>query len=256
LSGTALRRYKGGLAFKDVMFAWRGSATPLFESLDLEIAPGSVAVVHGDNGAGKTTLARIAAGLMLPMRGEVAVDGINLRQVAPDWWRRQLFYMPQEPVFLAATIRENIMAASPDMDEKRLAGIVENCGLTRFLANLEQGLDTGIDATGKNLALGFRKRLALARALAVGGRLAILDEPLEGLDADGARAVFAAVSEMIRQGCTVVAFSHDVNIIKGAHYIIDLNRKPVPGVTAAPGRPQPGTRPKKRPADGGKKTIH
>jgi ATP-binding cassette subfamily C protein LapB len=256
LSGTALREYKGGLAFKDLMFAWRGSAAPLFESLNLDLEPGSVVVVHGENGTGKTTLARIVAGLVLPARGELAVDGINLRQVSPDWWRKQLFYMPQEPVFLAATIRENILAANPEMSEKQLKGIIENCGLERFLSNLEKGLDSEIDALGKNLALGFRKRLALARAMAVGGRLAILDEPLEGMDADGARAVFAAISEMVRQGATVIAFSHDVNIIKGAHYIIDLNKKPVPGIAAAKGRPLPGGRPVKRAADGGSKKIH
>ena len=254
-SGTALREYKGGLSFKDIGFAWRGSAGPLFESLNLEVPPGSVVVVHGDNGTGKTTLARILAGLLQPTRGDVAVDGINMRQIAPEWWSRQLFYMPQEPTFLSATIRENILAANPGLNDKQLANIVDSCGLDRFLSDLENGLDTEIDAMGRNLAVGFKKRLALARAMAVDGRLALLDEPLEGLDADGAHAISATISRLIRRGTTIVAFSHDVNIIKGAHYIIDLNKKPVPGVAAAKNRRQTGPGPAKRDRDDGSKKF-
>jgi ATP-binding cassette subfamily C protein LapB len=255
-TGTALREYKGGLAFKDLGFAWRGSAAPLFESLDVEIPPGSVVVAHGDNGTGKTTLARIVVGLLQPSRGDVAVDGINLRQIAQDWWSRQVFYVPQEPVFLATSIRDNIMAVNPDLSEKQLASIVENCGLDRFLAIMENGLDTQIDALGRNLATGFKKRLALARAMAVDGKLAVLDEPLEGLDAEGAQAVSAVISQMIRRGSTVVAFSHDVNIIRGANFIIDLNKKPVPGVTAAKAGTQQGAPRYERLKDGGKKKYH
>lgn len=242
--GTALRSYSGRLEMRDLAFAHPGSTGPLFESLGLRLEPGQVAVFHGPNGAGKTTMARLVAGLADPLRGEVLADGINLRQMAPDWWRRQIVYVPQEPDFLDGTLRENLVLANPDLEPAALDKLVAACGLERYLSSTEQGLETVVRGSGRTLPLGVRRRLALVRALATGGRLVIMDEPLEGLDEDGARTVAGVLQELLRAGRTLLVFSHDPNIIKGAHYLVDLGTKPIPAVTrpgtgSAPAAPAP-----------------
>ena len=240
--GTALRAYSGRLEMRDLAFAHPGSTGPLFESLDLRLEPGRVVVFHGPNGAGKTTMARLVAGLTDPMRGEILADGINLRQLAPEWWRRQIVYVPQEPEFLDGTLRENLVLANPDLEPGALERLVTACGLERFLDSTEQGLETVVRGGGRTLPLGVRRRLALARALATGGRLVILDEPIEGLDEDGSRTVGGILQELVRSGRTLLVFSHDPNIIKGAHYLVDLGAKPIPAVTSsgpAPAAPAP-----------------
>jgi len=239
-SGTAMRAYSGGLEFKDLGFGYPGGTGPLFESLSLSLRPGNVLVAHGYNGAGKTTLARMVAGLIEPLRGEILADGVNLRQIAPGWWRKQIIYMPQEPTFLNGTILENITLSNPDINREMLGRIIHTCGLERFLDNLEHGLDTRITDAGRNFPLGFRRRLALARALVTNGALAILDEPTEGLDAEGAHAVYAIIREMAAVGKTVIAFSHDVNILRGANVTLDLGVKPTPKITVAPPKGGPG----------------
>lgn len=243
-SGMGMREYSGRIEFRDVAFGWPGATGPLFESLSFQLAPGSVMVVNGFNGAGKTSLARLIAGLLDPIRGEILVEGINLRQIAPHWWRQQIVYLPQEPTFLNATIRENIKAVNPNLDETQMNNIVNAVDLAKFLFSNVTGLETPITDHGRSLPLGVRRRLAMGRALATGGKLVILDEPTEGLDQQGVAAFMALLQSMVRAKQTIIVFTHDPGIIQGANVRLDLSVKPVPTVEIAQPQPQ-GVAPRK-----------
>lgn len=226
--GSALGAYKGAVEFKDLAFAYPSQPAPLFENLSLKLEPGTLFVVSGANGAGKTTMAKLLSGLLVPSRGQILVDGVELQQVAPEWWRRQLVYLPQEPGFFNGTVRENIMAFSPGIDETELNQVIRDAGLEQFFATSQQGFDMPLVAGGRNLPLGIRRRLALARALSSGGKLVVLDEPTEGLDSEGVQQMARVITALNQKGCTIIALSHDPNIIKGAPHVLDLNAKPVP----------------------------
>ncbi len=254
--GIALKTYQGRLQFKDVSFAHQGMSRPLFESLDLEILPGAVLVVTGENGTGKTTLCRLIAGLLEPDRGEILADGVDLRQLSPAWWRSQLTYLPQDTQFLPASIRENLLAAISSFNTDRgsldkssdnkieisnfsesaqqptvnLNKIIKDAGLINFIDQSQQGLDTQIINNGANLSTGHRKRIALARALAVGGKLVLFDDPTEGLDRQGCNTLYSLLLELSKKGHTIIIFTQDTNIIRGATRILDLNSKPVPKI--------------------------
>lgn len=227
-TGTVLSQYSGRLAFKDLAFAYPAGTGPLFESLNLELAPGEVLVVNGYNGSGKTTLARLILGLLEPKRGEILADGVNLRQVSMPWWRSQVMYVPQEPGFISGTLRENITMADPDLPDAELNKIIHAADLRRYLDQSPKGLNTELMDSGRNLALGIRKRLALARALTANGQLAVLDEPTEGLDKEGRAAVYEMLNAFTRDKKTVVVVTHDPDIMKGANFILDLSQKPAP----------------------------
>lgn len=228
--GAKLQAYQGQIEYRDVAYQHGGTPMPLFEGLTLKVAPGGVLVVTGRNGAGKTTLARLTIGLLRPARGLILADGVDIRQFAPDWWRRQVSYLPQEPTFVNGTIRDNLLAANPALAEEEMTKAVRDVGLGRFLDESEAGLDMPIVNGGLSLAVGQRRRLALARALVTGGRLAVLDEPTEGLDEEGCAYVYSVMIEMAKQGKTIVAFSRDPQILKGATLVLDLNPKPVPQI--------------------------
>ncbi len=228
MQGSALSEYKGGLEFKDLAFAFPGSNAPLFESLSMKLEPGAILVVNGANGAGKTTLARLLLGLLEPTRGQILVDGVDLAQVVPEWWRRQVVYLPQEPRFLNATLRENLLAFNPELDDGGLNGLVRAAGLRSFIDHNPAGFDAPVVNQGDNLSLGHRRRLALARGLATDGMLVVVDEPTEGLDGEGSAKVYAVMNELAKRGRTIIAFSHDPNIIMGARFVLDLDSKPVP----------------------------
>ena len=226
--GSALGEYSGALEFQDLGFAHSGQRTPLFESMSLKLEPKALLVVAGSNGAGKTTLARLIVGLLEPTRGKILADGVDLAQIVPEWWRKQIVYLPQEPGFLNATIRDNLLAGNPDLDDGALNDLAHAAGLKSFIDQSPEGFDTPLTANGANLSLGVRRRLALARALATDGMLVVIDEPTEGLDTEGAKLVIETINKLAKRGRTIVVFSHNPQILAAAPQYVDLNSKPVP----------------------------
>jgi len=229
--GKIPENFSGELALKNLDFSFPEAGKPLFTSLNATLTPGSSLIVQGRNGSGKTTLARLVAGLLKPSQGKILADGVDLRELDPGWWRGRLIYMPQEPFFLEGTIRENMTMANPGLDQAALNQIIRAVGLRRFLDTSEKGLETILMRNGRDLSLGIRRRLALARALATDGSLAVLDEPTEGLDPEGAQAVYAVMNDLAKRGKTIIAFTHDKNIIKGANFVLNLSEKPAPKLT-------------------------
>ena len=228
--GTAIKEYHGGVEFQDLAFIYPGSSVPLFESMNLHMDPGKVTAIIGPNGSGKTTLARLLVGIIEPTRGHIYVDGLVLNQMALPWWRQQISYLPQEPTFITGTLNDNITLANPQIDTERLNEVIRMAGLRPFLDNSPEGLAMVIREGGRHLALGIRRRIALARALATGGNLLIADEPTEGLDIEGKRAVYATFQQLINAGKSIIVISHDQEFLKVADYLVDLGVKPIPRV--------------------------
>jgi ATP-binding cassette subfamily C protein LapB len=205
----------------------------LFERLSVSIPSGSLVVIAGPNGSGKTTLAQLLTGLRQPLRGQILVDGIGLSQLALPWWRQQLIYLAQEPSFLDGSLRENILLARPDASPEQLAAALQDSGLAPWLAQSPQGLDTPVLDGGARLAVGVRKRLSLARALLVGGRLVIADEPFAGLDATGRATHLETLNALRARGATLIIVTDDPLILQVATILIDLGPKPLPRVVFA-----------------------
>ena len=226
--GTALSAYSGRLELADAAFAYPGSPAPLFERLSLVIEPGSLVTVIGPNGSGKSTLLQMLAGLREPLRGRVLAEGVDLRQLAPPWWRERVGYVPQEPLFFDGSVRENLACLAPGADAARLNEATRAAGLLEWLDRSPRGFDTPIVEGGRQLAFGVRKRLALARAYLASPALYLLDEPSEGLDEAGRAALYAALNELYKSGATLVVASADPAILCAARVTIDLGAKPVP----------------------------
>jgi len=226
--GAKLSQFNGQIEFRDVSFAYPDSNTPLYEGLSFKLAPGGVMVVTGSNGAGKSTLAKMMAGLLQPTRGQILLDGVDLQQLEPSWWRTQLMYLPQEPTFINASLRDNLEVANPGQSEETMMRIVREVGLGKYVDESPDGMDRLIANGGGNMALGQRRRLAFARSMFVGGKLAVLDEPTESLDHEGTAFVYSTLIDMARRGKTIIAFSLDPKIVSAATLILDLDTKPTP----------------------------
>lgn len=227
--GIAVRQYTGRLRFHDITFAYTGASGPLFESLSLTLEPGQILTVSGSNGSGKTTLIRMLTGLLDCSRGDILVDEINLRQIAMHWWRKQIMYLPQEPDFLMASIRDNITLAG-QLDDAPLNQVIQAAGLREFLDKTTGGADTVITEPAR-IPPGIRKRIALARALATNGQLVLFDEPTEALDQKGCDTVYNLLNKLAQVGKTMIICSNDPHLIKAGHVHLDLNHKPVPLIT-------------------------
>lgn len=228
VAGTNLpsARPSGQIEFRDVSFTFPGRPTALFDRLNLHLPAGGILLVKGANGTGKTTFIRLLTGLLQPGHGQILSGGIDIGQLQAGYWRQQVSYLPQEPNFFDASIAENIKTANPELDQAGIHSLLEQAGLKRFIEENPEGSDMQLRAGGRNLALGIRKRLALARALATGANIVVLDDPTEGLDADGRATIREAMNRFSRKRLTTIVATDDPEIIKRANAILDLDQRP------------------------------
>jgi len=241
-SGT---RPAGGMparqvSFKDVTFAYPASPEhPVLRGLSLEIPAGSSLAIVGPNGAGKTTLAKLLCRLYDPQSGAIEVDGVDLRDLDLEAWRRQVTAVFQDFTRFELTLRENVAPSSsggatprtprgaPDgsaivsgaqppvteLDDVVNAALAE--AGAAGLAELDTVLAKGY-AGGTELSGGQWQRVALARALAavrLGAGLVLLDEPTAQLDVRGETEIFERILTATRS-CTTILISHRFNTVR------------------------------------------
>ena len=223
MDGSAFENYRGKLEFRDVTFNYLARETPVIERLSLSLGSGEVLCVTGANGAGKTTLTKLVTGLLEPTEGYISVDGVNLKQLSLEWWRKQIIYLPQEPKFLEGSVRENFQAVNDGISDAQIRELLADVGLDDEIDKSVGGLDQVLNTSGSSLSLGVRRRLALARALINKGKIAILDEPTEGIDAKGASHVYNVMNNLSKEGITLIICSHDNDVLNGAHHVLDLD---------------------------------
>jgi len=174
-------------------------ARPLaVEDVSFRVTPGEALVLSGPSGSGKSTILKLLAGFSRPDAGRIALNGRDALALAPAELRRLVAYLPQRPVLLRASIRENIRLARPDAEDAAVEAAARAAQVSAFTAELPDGLDTVVGEGGHGLSGGQRLRVALARAFLRDAPLVLLDEPTAHLDP----ATEAQVIESLRRLCT------------------------------------------------------
>ncbi|HEY4977172.1 MAG TPA: thiol reductant ABC exporter subunit CydD [Gaiellaceae bacterium] len=209
------------IRLRKIGFAYQGRAGPVFSDFDSEIRPGERLLLAGESGAGKTTLLSLLLRFIDPQEGRITVAGIDLRELDPDGWRRQIAWLPQQPRLLAGTIAEALRLGAPEADERRLWAGLEAAGCGELVATLPDALETRVGEGGLPLSAGELRRIALARALVREAPLVILDEPTAHLDARTAAQIRLTL-ERLERNCTVVIASHDESLLPLADRTIAL----------------------------------
>ncbi|HWI41447.1 MAG TPA: thiol reductant ABC exporter subunit CydD [Verrucomicrobiae bacterium] len=190
--------------------------------VDLEIPHGRITALAGASGAGKSTVVRLLLGFLPPTSGVITVNGRDLAGLNLREWRRRLAWVPQQPFFFAASIRENLLLAHPEAKETELAEALEAAGAATFVSRLPRGLDTVLGEQGAGLSGGELRRLALARACLRKAPLLVLDEPTAGLDPESERLVGEALTRLTSR-CAILLVSHreDTLALAGRVYLLD-----------------------------------
>jgi ATP-binding cassette subfamily B protein len=231
LAGGGRRNADGmpteSIRFENVTFAYPGSSEPVFAGLDLEIIAGQSLAIVGENGAGKTTLIKLLTRLYDPQVGSVTVDGVDLRELAPDSWHRRIGAVFQDYVRFEASAYDNIAYGNlPRRDDRELVlEVARLAGAEQAVGRLPDGWSTVLTREvtgGAELSGGEWQRLALARALFAvrsGAGLLILDEPTASLDVRGEAQVYARFLELTR-GVTTIVVSHRFSTVRRADRIV------------------------------------
>ncbi|MCE6970329.1 ABC transporter transmembrane domain-containing protein [Cereibacter sphaeroides] len=214
------RPVRGEIRFEDVRF--RYPARPEVSALagvDLVVNPGETVALVGPSGAGKTTILQLLQRFYDPQHGSVKIDGIDLRDMARDDFRRAIALVPQDPVIFATSARENIRFGRPDATDAEVEDAARAAAAHDFLSILPQGYETYVGERGVMLSGGQKQRVALARAILRGAKILLLDEATSALDAESERAVQTAVEAMAHDRTTLVV-AHRLATVKRADRIV------------------------------------
>jgi ATP-binding cassette subfamily B protein len=219
-AGTAANMPQHELRFRDLQFAYESGSAPVLDRLDLTIPAGSSLAIVGVNGAGKTTLAKLLCRLYDPTGGAIEVDGVDLRDLDIESWRRRITAVFQDFVRYELPLRDNVAPMGADDEDVRAA--LAEAGATD-LAELGTILARGYPG-GTDLSGGQWQRVALARALCavrIGAGVVILDEPTAQLDVRGEAEIFERVLAATR-ACTTILISHRFSTVRHADRICVL----------------------------------
>jgi ATP-binding cassette, subfamily B, bacterial len=219
--GLAVGRSTGAIAFEQVSFAYSGRP-PVLTGFTLAIAPGEIIALTGPNGVGKSTLVNLLLRYYAPATGRITLDGTDIAALDVRALRRQFGYVPQRPLLLDGTVRENIAFGMPDADPAAIERAARAAQAWDFITALPEGLDTLIGDDGVRLSGGQRQRLSLARALLTDPPVYIFDEATSMVDLEGEAAF---VEECVRSlaGRTVIIITHRPASLALAHRIIALS---------------------------------
>ncbi len=213
---------KGLVEFRHVDFAYPESDTILHD-ITFRVAPGTRVAVVGQTGAGKTTLVKLINRTYDVTRGQVLVDGVDVREWNLEALRRQISIIEQDIFLFSRTIRENIAFGRPDATMEEIIAAAKAAQAHEFILSFEEGYETVIGERGVTLSGGQRQRLALARAFLTRPAILILDDSTSAIDSATEdriqQAIFAA-----SRGRTTFIITHRLSQIRWAHLIILLRK--------------------------------
>lgn len=220
-SGDArLDQQHASIEFKDVWFAY-GSRETVLNGFDLRIGAGETVALIGHTGAGKSTIMRLIARSYEFDGGEVLIGGQDIRALDLDDYRRHLGIVPQIPVLFTGTLGDNIRYPCPGATDADVLTAARRVAGGDWLAPMTRGLQTQVGELGKNLSLGQRQLVALARILLQDSSILLLDEATASVD-PLTEAHIQEGLEVVLRGRTVVTIAHRLTTVRNADRIVAL----------------------------------
>jgi len=212
----------GTVELRGVGYQYPGATAPVLGDISFTARPGEVTAIIGSTGAGKTTLLELIPRLSEPTTGAVLVDGVDVKQRAPDELWSRIGMVPQRPYLFSGTIASNLRFGDPDATDEQLWAVLEVAQAKEFVAQMPLGLDAPIAQGGTNVSGGQRQRLAIARALLRDPAVLLLDDAFSALDLATEARLRAALAPRLAT-TTVILVAQRVASIRHAHQIIVLD---------------------------------
>jgi ABC-type multidrug transport system fused ATPase/permease subunit len=217
LSLTAVR---GEIALRDVSFGYTPDH-PVLSGMTLTVPAGQTVALVGTTGAGKTTIAKLIARFYDPGVGSVALDGVDLRQLAHHDLRRHVVMVTQENFLFSGTVADNIRFGRPDAGDAEVRAAATAVGADTFITALPDGYDTDVAKRGGRLSAGQRQLVAFARAFLADPAVLILDEATSSLDIPSERQVQRALRTVLASR-TALIIAHRLSTVAIADRVLVL----------------------------------
>jgi ATP-binding cassette, subfamily B, multidrug efflux pump len=192
-------------------------------NLDLTVPAGTHLAIVGATGSGKSTLARLIPRLIDPTAGRVTVDGVDVRDLAPEELRAHIGFVPQDTFLFSATLAENIAWGAPHATAAEVRHAAEVAGLEQDIASFPQGYETVVGERGVLLSGGQKQRVAIARAIIKRPRILIFDDSLSSVDSVTEQRILDHL-DIFLDGCTTILITHRLSSIRQRDHVVVLER--------------------------------
>ena len=210
------------LELRGVWFAYEAEQWVL-KDVSFRVERGQRVALVGHTGAGKTTVTALLLRFYDPQRGQILVNGTDIREYRLDSLRQLFATVAQDPFLFSGTIAENLSFGAPRLTPAAREGVAARVGADRFIARLPDGYDARIGERGTGLSVGEKQLLALARAMAADPAVLVLDEATSSVDA-ATEAAIEAATRAVLAGRTSIVIAHRLATVRSADVILVFHR--------------------------------
>ncbi|MDQ1404777.1 MAG: ATP-binding cassette, subfamily multidrug efflux pump [Acidobacteriaceae bacterium] len=226
-SAIPLRDPRGEIEFRNVWFSYKSGEPKdgdwVLRDVSFRVEPGQTMAIVGHTGAGKTTLISLLLRFYEIQRGQILLDGIDIRKIELQDLRRQFGIVLQDPFLFSGTIESNVRLGTAGIDRPTVEHAVDEVGLGDFIRALPGGVDTSVNERGSTLSVGQRQLINFARALAHNPRFLILDEATSSVDTKTELLIREALDRLL-SGRTALVIAHRLSTIQHADCILVFHK--------------------------------
>jgi ATP-binding cassette subfamily B multidrug efflux pump len=216
-------RFAGHIQFKDLSFQYRPELPFVLNNLNLEVKPGTSLAIAGRTGSGKTTLISLLLRFYEVSKGQMILDGQDIRNLSKLDLRRRFALIQQDPFLFKGSLEDNISLGDESVTPERLERAFKSVGFDRYLEKTGRSLSFQVSEKGSNLSLGERQLIAFLRVLARDPDVVILDEATANVDSETEGLIQRATLEIMKsKTCLIIA--HRLSTIENCDQMIILSQ--------------------------------
>jgi ATP-binding cassette subfamily B multidrug efflux pump len=219
---------RGEIEFRNVWFSYTGGAEPkddewVLRDVSFHVAPGQTLAIVGHTGAGKTTIIQLLLRFYDIQRGDILLDGVNIRELGLTDLRKMFGIVLQDPFLFTGTLESNVKLGTAWIDRAGTEKALREVGLGPYVDAQPKGVESEVSERGSTLSVGQRQLVSFARALAHDPRFLILDEATSSVDTKTELMIREALDRLLK-GRTAVVIAHRLSTIQHADRILVFHK--------------------------------